>query len=505
MRSIPNAVSVVSKMQAIGFALLLGFTLESASPTNGAPVLVADGGAATAGPGGEAGRLTLRSGEQIVGQALNPTLTLTTSYAQLPLARGWLVSLELEDRTRNLFTITTANSNRFSGFLLDPTLTWQPANGHTREVRRETIARVVFQSPAAHSATHTASRWFRLKSGDYFSAQHLSESLEFIVSGTTNSIAFGQILSVIMSPGKSGTARVSLRDGTTRTVEIRDEVWPIQVEVGPKFELFVGSLERCDLRFEASGTPAPLNAPHGVNSTNLVWVPPGEFVMGSPNEESGRDRDEGPPIRVVIPRGFWIAKYEVTQAEYQSLMGVNPSNTTDDRNRPVERVSWYEAMSYCQKLTESAVAAARLPAGYQYRLPSEAEWEYACRAGSVTRFSFGDDPNDSELADYAWFTRNSDSMTHPVGTRRPNPWGLFDVHGNVWEWCLDRWEGFLPGGSITNRPERAKGPLRVARGGSWLYESRACRSANRDDYGPLNRCSDLGFRVVLAPEPANEP
>src|SRR5262245_50854219 len=230
-----------------------------------------------------------------------------------------------------------------------------------------------------------------------------------------------------------------------------------------------------------------------------VRSPPGEFVMGSPTEETGRDPDEGPQTRVIISRGLWIGKFEVTQGEYQKVMGTNPSNGTGDANRPVERVSWFEAVEYCKKLNQACEDQAKLPDGYAYRLPTEAEWEYACRAGATTRFSYGEDRNATQLSDYAWFTRNSDSMTHPVGAKQPNRWGLFDLHGNVWEWCLDRWEDSLRVGTITNSATVATGTLRVARGGSWLYEAKACRSANRDDYGPWDRCSDIGFRVVLAP------
>lgn len=231
----------------------------------------------------------------------------------------------------------------------------------------------------------------------------------------------------------------------------------------------------------------------------LVWIPPGEFVMGSPYDEPGRDRDESPQTRVVFREGFWMGRCEVTQEEYERLMGTNPSVNTSSGKHPVEKVSWFEAMEFCARLTRLAAAAGALPAGYGFRLPGEAEWEYACRAGTTTRFSFGDDPGDLDLMEYGWYVRNSDSSTHPVGKKRANPWGLHDLHGNVWEWCLDRWEGSLPGGVVTNRPVSVKGILRVARGGSWLYESRACRSANRDDYSPGNRCADLGFRVVLAP------
>ena len=291
------------------------------------------------------------------------------------------------------------------------------------------------------------------------------------------------------------------------------EELPLRLDVGPELNLYRGSIEWINERAEIaagiadlasdSTSPSPRfqgSPPSGsTNLAGMIWIPAGQFIMGSAAEEAGRDRDEGPQTKVIMPLGFWMGKCEVAQAEYQTVMGINPSNNTEDPQRPVEKVNWYEAMNYCARLTEQAQAGGRLPKGFAYRLPTEAEWEYACRAGTSTRFSCGDDKTEYQLRDYAWFTHNSDSMAHPVGTRQPNPWGLNDMHGNVWEWCLDRWESALPGGTITNMPVAGEGTLRVARGGSWLYEAKACRSANRDDYSPSNRCGDLGFRVVLAP------
>jgi formylglycine-generating enzyme required for sulfatase activity len=249
-------------------------------------------------------------------------------------------------------------------------------------------------------------------------------------------------------------------------------------------------------------TPADRPAgPTNVIGPGLVWIPPGEFVLGSPNEEKDRELDEGPLTRVILPAGFWMSAHETTQAEYEALMGRNPSQYTGDTLRPVEKVSWQEAFDYCRALNARELAARRLPDGYAFRLPTEAEWEYACRAGTTTRFSHGDDPGYLETPDYAWCGHNSSSSTHPAATRKPNAWGLFDMHGNVWEWCLDAWVGAYPGGVYTNTAAAPQGSLRVARGGSWLYDPRFCRSANRDSYGMLNRCSDVGFRVVLAPIP----
>jgi hypothetical protein len=159
----------------------------------------------------------------------------------------------------------------------------------------------------------------------------------------------------------------------------------------------------------------------------FVYLPPGQFVMGSPASEVDRGADEGPQTQVTLTRGFFMGRYEVTQGEYLSVIGSNPSYFTGNANRPVEMVNWYEATNYCGKLTAAERLAGRLPAGWAYRLPTEAEWEYACRAGSTNRFSYGNDPGYTQLANYAWYIANSGSGTHPVGGKLPNRWGLFDT------------------------------------------------------------------------------
>src|SRR6266566_9619431 len=180
--------------------------------------------------------------------------------------------------------------------------------------------------------------------------------------------------------------------------------------------------------------------------TNMVFIPPGTFRMGSPTNEVDRYDMEGPQTAVTISRGYWMGKCEVTQGEYLAVMASNPSFITGDTNRPVEQVTWYDATNYCGVLTQREQAAGRIAADSVYRLPWEAEWEYACRAWTSTRFSYGDDPGYTNLTNYAWYKGNSGSTTHPVGQKLPNPWGLYDMHGNVWEWCQDLWSCNLPGG-----------------------------------------------------------
>ena len=162
-------------------------------------------------------------------------------------------------------------------------------------------------------------------------------------------------------------------------------------------------------------------------------IPAGEFDMGSTDGDS----DERPVHRVRISRDFYLGIHEVTQAEYRAVTGKSPSNFKGD-DLPVEKVSWEEANEFCRLLTERERTAGGLPSGMVYRLPTEAEWEYAARAGTTTKYCFGDD--ESGLGEYAWYGGNSGSTTHPVGQKRPNAWGLYDMHGNVWEWCQD-WYG----------------------------------------------------------------
>jgi formylglycine-generating enzyme required for sulfatase activity len=225
---------------------------------------------------------------------------------------------------------------------------------------------------------------------------------------------------------------------------------------------------------------------------NMVWIRPGTF--NATFRFSGQ-----PQTKMTISRDFGMSKYEVTQAQYKAVMGTNPSHFKGDNN-PVDRVSWNDAVAYCAKLTEKEKAAGRLPGGYEYRLPTEAEWEYACRAGATTAFSFGDD--ESQLGEYAWYgskdSNPSHFKAHPVGEKKPNGWGLYDVHGNVSELCQD-WYGLYPGGSVTDPQGAASGSYRVRRGGNDRSLGMHCRFDYRGVNEPGFRSTLIGFRPVLAP------
>jgi formylglycine-generating enzyme required for sulfatase activity len=223
----------------------------------------------------------------------------------------------------------------------------------------------------------------------------------------------------------------------------------------------------------------------------LARIPKGAFMMGSPESEEGRYSDEGPQHSVTISKDYYLGAYEVTQEQYQRIMGENPSEFKGTNN-PVETVSWEDAVAFCKKLSELPEEKA---AGRVYRLPTEAEWEYACRAGSTTRFGFGD--SDSQLGSYAWFDENSARTTHPVGEKTSNAWGLYDMHGNVWEWCAD-WKGDYSTSAVTDPAGPATGSYRVFRGASWRDGAAYCRSAIRNRYVPSYRYPFDGFRVALS-------
>jgi formylglycine-generating enzyme required for sulfatase activity len=217
----------------------------------------------------------------------------------------------------------------------------------------------------------------------------------------------------------------------------------------------------------------------------FVIIPAGEFLMGSSDNETGQDGDEGPQHTVRLSKPIAMAATEVTQEQYEHVMGTNPSKFRALHN-PVEQVSWADAVAFCKKLSDET--------GMNARLPSEAQWEYACRAGAKTGFRFGED--DKRLGSYAWHIANSDSQTHPVATKKPNAWGLYDMHGNVYEWCRD-WHNGYPVNSMTDPEGPAEGTYRVLRGGAWHSNQEHCRSTNRYRNTPDYWFNGIGFRIVL--------
>ena len=237
----------------------------------------------------------------------------------------------------------------------------------------------------------------------------------------------------------------------------------------------------------------------GFLPNSFSYIPVGTFSMGSPAGESGRDDDED-QVDVRIVTCFLLGKTEVTQSQWKSVMGNNPLHFKGD-NLPVENVSWSDAIEFCWILTQREREAGRLPKNWKYTLPTEAQWEYACRAGTTTGYYTGD--TEADLARAGWYDGNSDRKTHPVGQKEPNAFGLYDMHGNVWEWCSDYYNLSLSGGTDPVRTSSGNGKFgsdRVYRGGSWNGDAQYCRSADRIGNSPGNRYGSLGFRVALVQE-----
>jgi formylglycine-generating enzyme required for sulfatase activity len=259
---------------------------------------------------------------------------------------------------------------------------------------------------------------------------------------------------------------------------------------GPVQELLKLQPKREDMRRLLEVLPdEPELATKLTNSIGMkfVLIQPGGFMMGS-----NRDHSEKPLHRVQITQPFYLGVFPVTQEEYRGLVEKNPSRFTGAARLPIEKISWDDAVAFCHRLSKSP---GEVQHGMRYRLPTEAEWEYACRAGSTGQWCFGDD--ESSLSKYAWFDKNSGGRTHPVGEKKANNWGLHDMHGNVFEWCSDRYGAYSR--LATSDPQGAiEGLSRVLRGSSWRHGAHYCRSASRSMDVPKSRRTDFGFRLALS-------
>ena len=333
------------------------------------------------------------------------------------------------------------------------------------------------------------------------------------------------VANACVSPGQAGV-NLALYGGVSSTLALDLKQWHKDWGEQPSVELFNVRTQiwQKDFTTPIGGTTPPTPIP------NMVWIPCGTFTMGSPASEPARGIDEGPETRVTLSQGFWMGKYEVTQGDYLAMMGSNPSwfngvridyvpscgcNTNVDYgsnlNRPVEQVSWIDATNYCARLTTRERDAGRLPSGWRYRLPTEAQWEYACRAGTTTPFHYGNALHSGRAnfvgtfeyppcngSSYGCFNPNGINLirTVAVGSYAPNAFGLHDMHGNVWEWCLER-TGVYRGGSVSDPQGPVELGFGMSRGGSFFHIAANSRSAQRAPNSHYEQDNFRGFRVVL--------
>jgi formylglycine-generating enzyme required for sulfatase activity len=277
---------------------------------------------------------------------------------------------------------------------------------------------------------------------------------------------------------------------------LRKPTWRLAAGIGMLLAVVIGVWVWDVNRVKPLGTKR-VDLGNGV-TMDFVWIPPGEFIMGSPTNEVGREVNET-QHRVKITKGFWMGKYEVTQKQYAAVMGTNPSVYDLGGSYPVDNVSWDDAVAFCAKM--------KARTGLELRLPTGSEWEYACRAGTTTAYYTGD--TEADLARSGCFDRNAwrgikiwkwgRKRFEPrrVGCFEPNAWGVYDMHGNIYEWCAD-WYGEYPTGTVADPMGPETGEFRVVRGGSWRFDAQFCRSANSSINDPSARDTVFGFRCALS-------
>ena len=262
-----------------------------------------------------------------------------------------------------------------------------------------------------------------------------------------------------------------------------------------------------ELYHEGHTIPTPTRNDNAIGAT-LVLLPPGQFLMGSPKDEEGRNKNEK-QVEVTLTKGFWIGQTVVTQSQWKQIVStqlwINPQpwegkwRTRSNTNDPATGMDHSDASVFCRTLTKLDRKTDSISPGWTYQLPTEAQWEFACRSGTRTRYSFGD--LQSSLDDYAWCHSNPYSIdeeyVHEVACKKPNPWNLYDMHGNVREWCLDRMSKRLPGGQDPIVAEEVQSRYRVTRGGSWNYFADYCRSSARYFNSSRVESGSVGFRICL--------
>ena len=445
--------------------------------------------------------LYFQNGEVLYGKVLTKRLKVMTPYAPLDLPLGKCAVVSFEGDGSHGATVVTRNNNRISGVCDGETLLVRSElSSKPRRVHVEKIGRIVFRKTGSHGLLErppAPKHLFVMDNGDILTGRVRTDTLPVRSGGKTLSIPFSRIESVEMMKGNGLAARVTRKDGTVLDTSLETEDISLSLDLGVRLDhVYANHVSRiaaagptgsaepvvagatCRAAPATKAPPATSDGPYRTNSIGMQLrrIEPGIFWMGT---DTGSD-DEGPPRRVRVPGPYYIGVLEVTQEQWEQVMGHNPAYFKDPL-RPVEMVSWQDARTFCRRLSERENAT--------YRLPTEKEWEFACRAGSTTEFPWGN----AYRADYAWSSVNSRGATRIAGTRKPNAWGLYDMIGNVWEWCADPYA--RPG---DNRPSGED--ARVLRGGGWFNVPERCRTTSRDHRGQDYRLSSyIGFRVVLAP------
>lgn len=460
-----------------------------------------------------------RNNDVLRGTVIDEFITIATAYGDVKVAVRKCAGISFEGSTANTEAVVTVNFNRYTGIIGNRIIRFRiGSSGEVIEVRKEKIKYIMLKrapDELGFIAEGAKTNLFVMTNGDLITGKASPAQIVIRTDYADVKVSFDEIKEIVMQGGTQPTVQITkknndiMRGGlvTEEITLIMDAGTNIEAVYKDKFsKVYVddGNNQAMALFGNAVtliGTPSPIvTLPSGAQEIALAipgpdqvqlkmrLIPAGTFVMGSPSNEVDRGSDEGPQHQVTISRAFYMGIYEVTQAQWAAVMGTYPSKFGYVPANPVEQVSWEDCQKFITKLNTLGIGT--------FRLPTEAEWEYACRAGSTTRFPWGDDPGYSTLGQYAWYSANSNSTTHFVGQKKPNTWGLYDMHGNVWEWCSDWYAASYGIDKVTDPKGPATGSHRVIRGGCWSLSPQYCRPALRNDDAPSDAFSGLGFRLV---------
>lgn len=449
------------------------------------------------------------------GDVLNHSLDITTPYGKLTVPLRQCAGISFEGIRANKELIQTVNFNRITGLISEKRIDFRiGSSGELIHSRKEKIRHIVLKRAAGelNFIRHkNNSDLFIMANGDLLTGTVPADIIRIATDYAQIPVRFRETAHITMQGPDNSSVILTKKNGDIMTGMMKTEAIPVILDIGvrlddiyrDKFQRIItgGGIQKAAEKFgviqpvqiefkETDPGTTPDETFKNALGMEFRLIRPGFFMMGSPESENGRGNGEH-RHKVLISQKYYIQTTEVTQKQWQAVMGSNPSYFKGE-NLPVENITWFEAQEFIKKLN-------LMGGDIKYRLPTEAEWEYACRAGSPHRFSFGNSV--SELGRYAWYEENSGGRTHPVAALRPNPWGLYDMHGNVWEWCLDRgaWKkGVVTDTYVDNvkNPVSTQGTDRINRGGSWSFHARFCRSAYRYCNAPGSRLNSIGFRLA---------
>jgi len=456
--------------------------------------------------------LLLRNGDKLTGTVMNESFSIRTSYAHIVIESKYIAGINLEGGANNIESIITVNNNRFSGFIDDAFISFKLTGGPQLEIRREKVLKIVFRQRAQET---TGMKWRQsmvLKNGDYFHGQILTKDITISTTYAKIPLDFATTESITLIGDANPLTTVKMTNGDTVQGILETEDIEIELDVGSVIEVYQDRIDRIFFKegYVPDGIPSIVTS-SATAKGNLLLVEKGSFTMGDTDGAS----DEKPTHKVTFTYNFYIGKYEVTFDEYDAFCSATGKSKPNDQgwgrgSRPVINVTWWDAIDYCNWLSEKE----KLPKAYDsngnlldkdgrvttditkvlgYRLPTEAEWEFAARGGNKSRgYQYA---GSSTVGDVAWYDSNSGGKTQEVGKKAPNELGIYDMSGNVWEWCSD-WYGNYSSSAQTNPYNSTAGSNRVARGGSWRNFATSTRVAFRGGDSPTAANYRLGFRIA---------